>query len=186
MSPRVGLDINIIINTAAELVDTEGLESITLAKIARKLNVRPPSLFNHIQGLPSIKRELSLLGLTQLYNSLQNALNKKEGDAAIYALAYAYTEFARKHPGLYGLILQAPDPSDKELQTASNQIIGLLSDVLKAYDLTEEDIIHAIRALRSILHGFSSLEQNGGFGLPVNLEKSFELMVDGFLASVKK
>lgn len=186
MSPRVGLDVKRIIQTAAELADSEGVDALTLATIARKLNVRPPSLFNHIEGLHSIKKELSLYGVTLLYEKLEEASKDKNENEAIFSIANAYIQFAREHPGIYELSLRAPEPDNQELQSASSRIISLLGSHLSHYDLTEEDKIHAIRALRSILHGFSTLEQKAAFGLPVSIEKTFELMIQGFVESIKK
>ena len=37
--------------------------------------------------------------------------------------------------------------------------------------------IDAARALRSALHGFVDLENHGGFGLPVDVDRSFERLV---------
>ena len=41
-----------------------------------------------------------------------------------------------------------------------------------------------IRGFRSILHGFASIESSGGFGLPLDLDVSFKMLVDTFLAGV--
>ncbi|SOB99690.1 TetR family transcriptional regulator [Ureibacillus xyleni] len=186
MSPRVGLDQKMIIKVAAELADVEGIESITLSNIAKKLNVRPPSLFNHIQGLPSIKKELALLGMAKLFETLKDAAYNKTKDEAIIALAYAYVTFANEHPGLYQFTIKAPDTSEKELEDASNQIIALLNDILSDYGLSYEDKIHAIRTLRSILHGFSALEQMGAFGLQISIKESLQIMVEGYIQLLKR
>jgi hypothetical protein len=42
-----------------------------------------------------------------------------------------------------------------------------------------DDAIDAIRALRSTLHGFVALESGGGFGLNVDIDRSFERLVRG-------
>jgi len=182
MSPRVGLDLLTIINTAAEIADTDGVDNVTLAAIARKLNVRSPSLFNHIQGLPELKRHLSLRGLTLLNEKLTEAAKGKMKDEALISMAYGYLEFSREHNGLYDLTLSAPEPNDEEMQTASRKIIQLLSNILSDYHLTNENTIHAIRALRSILHGFSSLEQKQAFKLAVEPEESFQVLIAGFIS----
>ncbi|MFJ8237601.1 TetR-like C-terminal domain-containing protein [Ureibacillus sp. NPDC094379] len=182
MSPRVGLDLLTIINTAAEIANTEGVDNVTLAAIARKLNVRPPSLFNHIQGLPDLKRRLSLYGLTLLNEKLTEAAMGKMKDEALFSMAYGYLEFSRDHNGLYDLTLSAPESNDEEMQNASSKIIQLLSNILNDYQLTKEDTIHAIRALRSILHGFSSLEQKQAFKLAVEPEDSFQVLMAGFVS----
>ena len=40
MSPRIGLDKQTLVMTAAEIADNEGVEGITLAALATKLGVR--------------------------------------------------------------------------------------------------------------------------------------------------
>jgi hypothetical protein len=64
-------------------------------------------------------------------------------------------------------------------------VVGLLVQVLQIYGLQDEAAIHAVRALRSLMHGFASLEQKGGFGIKLGLDETFRLMVDTFLAGIQ-
>ena len=41
-----------------------------------------------------------------------------------------------------------------------------------------DEAIHALRALRSVVHGFATLEAAGGFGIPLNLDESFRRLVE--------
>jgi hypothetical protein len=66
----------------------------------------------------------------------------------------------------------------------ADQIVNLSIRVLHAFDLEEQAAIHATRGLRSIFHGFTSLEQKGGFGLPVDTDESFRLLIDTYLAGL--
>ena len=52
--------------------------------------------------------------------------------------------------------------------------------VLAGYGLSGDDAIDATRALRASLHGFVTLETGGGFGLPLDVDRRFGRMVDGF------
>ena len=51
---------------------------------------------------------------------------------------------------------------------------------------SEEEAIHAIRGLRSMVHGFLSLEMAGGFGLPVDLDASFHWLINLFIAGLSR
>jgi len=45
-----------------------------------------------------------------------------------------------------------------------------------------------VRAIRSALHGFVSLEREGGFGLPLNIDDSYDnlvTMLDAGLAAAR-
>ncbi|SOC40769.1 TetR/AcrR family transcriptional regulator [Ureibacillus acetophenoni] len=181
---RVGLDLNKIIQTAVEIADNEGLEAVTLASLARKLSVKSPSLFNHIKGLASLKSEMSLYGLRLLLEKLKISIEGKEQDEALSAMAYAYVEFTREHPGLYEITIQAPEEIDGELKKASDEIVELIIHVLKDYNLDHNNMIHTIRGLRSLLHGFSSLEQSGAFAMSISVEESFEFLIKNFIKSI--
>ena len=49
MSPRIGLTLPKIVETAAEIADTNGIQEVTLASVAQRLGIRSPSLYNHVR-----------------------------------------------------------------------------------------------------------------------------------------
>lgn len=159
MSPRAGLDRRTLVIRAAEIADDEGMEGVTLAALAAKLGVRSPSLYNHINGLQDLRNELAIYGLEQLFTSMSKAAEGLIGDAAVLAIGQAYVDFARSRPGLYETTLRAPEQANTELELAGNRILDFIIHVMKDYQLDEEGELHAVRGLRSILHGFASLEQ---------------------------
>lgn len=184
MSPRIGLDWPTILRTAAEIADAQGLDAVTSASLARLLQVRPPSLYNHVESLDHLRKQLSIHGLGELYAALANAAIGRSGDDAVHAIAEAYVSFARAHPGLYEATHRAPDPRDPEVQRAGSKVTDLAIRVLDAYGLDAETTLHAVRGLRSMFHGFASLEQMKGFGLPLDLDVSFRLLINTYLAGL--
>lgn len=184
--PRIGLDLPTLIQAAAELADAQGLEAVTLASVAQKLRIRSPSLYNHVNGLPDLRRHLALKGLDLLTAELNGAAQGQTGDAAVYALADAYLAFARKHPGLYEAIQRAPDGGDELLAAKSGELVGRIVGALSAYGLKGDAALHAVRVFRSMLHGFVSLERQGGFGLPLGLDATFQMMIEIFLTGIRK
>lgn len=170
---------------AAELADADGLEQLTLARVAERLDVRVPSLYNHIDGLPGLRRALALAGVRASIEALRKATVGISGAPAMLALARAYRAFARAHPGQYAASVRAPDPGDAELREASAELLGVVLAVLAPYGLSEDEATHAIRGLRSIVHGFVSLETAGGFGLPLDLDDSFDRLARLFVAGLE-
>lgn len=185
MSPRAGIDRTTVLHTAVELADREGLESVTLARMAQLLGVKSPSLYNHIHGLPGLRRALSLHALERLNEALAQAAIGKAGDDAVLAVGEAYVGFVRTHPGLYEAALLPPDPNDAELDAAHSRIVELAIRCLQAYRLSHDGLLHAVRGLRSLCHGFATLEQRGGFGLPLDLNVSLRLLLEAFLAGMR-
>ncbi|MBB6671779.1 TetR/AcrR family transcriptional regulator [Cohnella nanjingensis] len=183
--PRIGLDLPTLIHAATELADAQGLEAVTLASLAQKLQIRSPSLYNHVNGLPDLRRQLALSGLEQMTEQFTCALEDKTGGDSVRAFSYAYLAFARAHPGLYEAVQRAPEPDDRQLQEAGGRVVQMAVNALEGYGLRGDTALHAVRGIRSVLHGFVSLERQGGFGLPLDLDVTFRLLLDTFLEGVK-
>lgn len=56
----------LVIETASQIADEQGLNSLSLKAVAEKLNVRTPSLYNHIESLDDLLREVVLVTGTPL------------------------------------------------------------------------------------------------------------------------
>jgi AcrR family transcriptional regulator len=186
MPARRWLTREIVVAEAAALIDANPDQALTLARVAERLRVRTPSLYNHLDGLDDLNQAIALYGVRELGEYIGKAAIAKSGADALVAIADAYRAFAREHPGVYRRTQRAPEPDDHELQAAAADVVGILQLVLGPYGLTEDEQIHTIRGLRSLLHGFVSLELGGGFGLPVDLDESFARMVQLYVAHLEK
>ena len=56
--PRRGLDTSQVVDAAVKLAD-DGIETVTFARLAQDLEVRAPSLYNHVDGRPALLRLLA-------------------------------------------------------------------------------------------------------------------------------
>ena len=182
--PKVGLELTTILEVAGKMADQYGMQEVTLANLAKELNIRPPSLYNHFDGLPGLKRELAIYGLHLLYEQLLHAAIGVSGEEALIAVSQAYINFARIHPGIYEAALLAPGSGDQDVQQAGAKIVDLTVSLLQFYHLEEDLSLHAVRGLRSILHGFASLEQRGGFKLSLDLDESLVVTIRAFLKGI--
>ncbi|MFP4975890.1 TetR/AcrR family transcriptional regulator [Paenibacillus sp. CN-4] len=188
MSPRAGLDMETIVTAAGELADELGTDQLSLASLAARLGVRSPSLYNHIGGLPELKKALARHGLAQLYEAMRSALDAEaDEDMEILAIGRAYVAYARRRPGVYELTLRAPDQNNPGAEEAGRRILGLIMEVIRKREseLEEEELLHTVRGLRSLLHGFASLEQHGGFGMELDRDVTLTKILTAYMAGVR-
>lgn len=186
MSRRAGLDTPAVVEAAAALVEAAGYDELTLAALAEKLRVRIPSLYNHITGLESLRRALARQALEQLTSALTASVVGRAGDEGLLALGDAYRAFAREHPGLYAALMRAPTLADESLtQQALDAPVQVVTRVLDAYGLQGNDARYAVRAFRSIAHGFVSLEISGCFGHPEDLDASYHRLLCSFIGGLR-
>ena len=183
--PRRGLTRAAVVETAARVADRDGYDALTLGAVAAEAGVRPPSLYNHVDGLAGLRRELALAGLAELGERLRDAAVGRAGADALLALAAAYRAYARDHPGVYGALQRAPGPGDDEVAAAGARLLEPVFAVLRGYGLEGHAAIHAARALRSAMHGFVELERVGGFGIDLDLDESYRFLMGSVAAGLR-
>lgn len=180
MSPRAGLDKGRILQEAALMADQEGYDTVTIAAVAKSLSVQPPSLYNHISGLPELKKMLAVKGLEELYHSIA-----EHAEDTVNEMAQSYLTFALNHPGLYDASLKAPDPFHKEVKEAGDKILDLVIKMFRGRGLKGDRVYHAVRGLRSLLHGFALLEKGKGFNMNLKLRESLDFAVTAYISGLE-
>ncbi len=174
---RRGLTRERVIEAALAVADADGLEAVTIARLAADLGVRPPSLYNHITGREDLLRAMTLRSLQDAGAALGAAAMGRAGVEALTALSQAWRTFAREQPGRYASTVRAPARGDAELLAAGADVVEIVLAALRAWELEGDDAIHAVRIVRAALHGFVALEAGGGFGVPVDVDTSFDRLV---------
>ncbi|MES2092351.1 MAG: WHG domain-containing protein [Actinomycetota bacterium] len=166
------------------MADEVGLERLTLAGLAERLGVRQPSLYKHIDSLAGVHRSIAIQSKRELGDVLARAAVGRSGADAICAMAHSYRKWAVLHPARYQASNVMPALGDIEDEAVSIAAIQIIADVLTSYELQGDDAVDAIRALRSILHGFVSFETGGGFALSADVDRSFERLIQGFIVAL--
>ncbi|MGL5850520.1 MAG: TetR-like C-terminal domain-containing protein [Phycicoccus sp.] len=171
-------------DAAQRLADDRGLGRLTLTALADDLGIRQPSLYKHIGSLDDLHRSLAVRAKTELAGVLATASAGRSGPAGVAALATAYRDWGRAHPGRYAATQRAPSLGDEDDERASAAVVAVARQVVCSLGIPDADAVHATRALRSALHGFLHLEAVGGFGLPDDLTDSFAYLLDVLVAGL--
>jgi AcrR family transcriptional regulator len=171
---RAGLDAETVVASAAVLADAEGLDAVTLARLAGELGVRSPSLYAHVDGLGDLRHRLAARGARELAGALQAAAAGRARSDALRAIAGVYRAYAREHPGVYAALQRAAYVVG---EPAAAQLVDTLIAVLRGYGLQGDAAIHGARIVRAALHGFAALENGDGFGIRLDLDDTFAKLV---------
>jgi AcrR family transcriptional regulator len=173
-----------ILQAALELVQAEGERAVTLGAVAAKLGIKTPSLYNHVAGLAGLRRLLALHGLAELRRAMLAADRTPGGDVDLFAMAIAYVQFARANPGLYASLFIPKEWQDEVFHSEAGKTVDVVVQALRPYTVDAQDAVHVVRGLRSLLHGFASLEAADGFGMPVLPDASLHRMIEIYLNGV--
>jgi AcrR family transcriptional regulator len=182
--PRAGLNTDRVVAEASELIDEVGVDQLTLAALAARLGVRQPSLYKHVASLDALQRLISMRAKAEVADVLgRAAIGRARGDALV-AIAHVWRDWAREHPGQYQAAQRGVAAGDAEHAAVAQRTIDVLAAAMSGFGLDGDDAIDAIRAYRAALHGFVSLEADGGFALPVDIDRSFDRLVHALVLAL--
>jgi AcrR family transcriptional regulator len=174
--PRAGLSAAAVTDVAIEIIDSGGLDALTLSAVAKRAGVATPSLYKHVRGVADLRERVASRVLDEMREQLTTAVIGRSLDDALRALMQAYRDYVISHPNRYAAFPQEP-LGDPALAEAANRLFEVVLALLRGYGLEGEPAVHAARCLRAVAHGFASLQAGGGFGLPENLDTSYGYLV---------
>ena len=183
---RGTLDTQQVVESAAALADAEGLDAVTLTRVAEHLGVRQPALYRHVDNFDALIRALGLRGRGILADRLGAAAVGMAGDDAVRVMGAAWRSMVVDHPGLYAATDRYPCATDPELEEAVERVGEVLGQALTAYGLSDVDRVHAARSMRSVFHGFAHLESGDGHPYALDLDDSFNHLVDLLCAGIRQ
>jgi AcrR family transcriptional regulator len=179
MPPRAGLTPAVITEAGAALVDEIGFTQLSMGLVAERLGVKGPSLYKHIASQAELAHHIATLAMIELGDTIRDAIQGRAGTDALIAGARAMRTYVMKHPGRYaaGNAARPTGPQDPII-AAAGRVMESWAAMLRGYGIDPSQQIHAMRMLRSALHGYATLEATGGFQIGTDVDDSFTWMIN--------
>ena len=176
--PRAGLAPATVVAAGAALADEVGLARLTMGLLAERVGVRTPSLYKHVASQDDLNRRIAALALNEAADAVGGAVQGLAGPDALAAAARAFRTFVLDHPGRYAASVGVePTGPDDPMAAAGERLLGAFTAALRGYEIAECDVNHALRLLRSLCHGFATLQSAGGFRWSTDVDESFEWLI---------
>lgn len=183
---KKGLTRSQIIDAAVEMIGENGYEGFSLRTLAARLGVQPASLYNHVEGIDEIATEIALHASEQMRKALRTAIADKDPDTAFVDAALAYRQFAIDHPEIYKALVRMPLSQDENVRLAGLHSFRPIREIVETYHLPRRDMINFCRGLRSVMHGFIELTNNGFMQRDyVTRDESYRAIIESYLAYIK-
>lgn len=183
--PRSGIGKDDIVRVAAELTDEVGIDHITLKEISKRLDIQSPSLYNHIGGLPELKEMVSLYVMELLREQMVRSTIGRIGIDALKEMGYAFIRFAREHTGMYETVQWMNIAGNIQNGSLFSEVVQFVYDIAGELGASELEASHITRTVRSLAHGFASVEGHRGFSHPSSVESSYEYALDMLFLGIK-
>ena len=179
--PRAGLGPVAVTEAGAALADEIGFDRLSMGLLAERLGVKTPSLYKHVASQADLAHRIAVLAMHELADAIRDATQGRAGSEALVAGAHSMRRYVLEHPGRYaaGNAARVEGPDDP-LIPGVDRVLASWAAMLHGYRLGPEQEIHALRMLRSILHGFATLEAIGSFQIDADVDDSVTWMI-GFI-----
>lgn len=182
---RNNINDEFIIEVSAKLSNEVGLDNLSLKMIAEKLNIKSPSLYNHIKSLEEIKKKIMIYGWKQMEQEMITSAVGVSGYDALRNMCNAFYEYATNNKGIFSSMLWYNKYENNESNEATTKLFNIVFKIMKPLNISDENINHIIRTLRSFLEGFSLLVNNNSFGHEVSIKESFDLSLEIIMNGIK-
>jgi AcrR family transcriptional regulator len=99
-----------ILDAARELFAELGYESVTMRKIAERIEYSPTAIYFHFKDKEALMRELCELDFASLAQQFQKIAREKDPIERLRKIGLAYVEFGLDFPNHYRLMFMTPHP----------------------------------------------------------------------------
>ena len=171
-----------IISAAVDMLLEEGFGGLSLRRLAARLGVKPASLYNHIDGVDDVRVGVAIRAAGALEAELISATEGREKGEAFVRACHAYRSFATNNPELYRVYIASGMLDDPRMLAAGKRSFSPIIELIRAFGLSDTDTLNFHRALRSAIHGYIELSNNGFLTRGgVSRDESYQIMIDEFL-----
>ncbi len=178
VSPRVQRNRNAatasILEAARAIMREEGVAALSMHELARRVEMRAPSLYNYFSSKMEIYDALFRLGITLWKETLAKVEAESNSiEVEIRNVITSYMTFALENPDLYQLCFERPVPGFVPSQESLDLSFGVLNTArqrLRQFkqelntDLTVNQIVDLVIA---ISHGLTAMHLANEPHLPV-------------------
>jgi AcrR family transcriptional regulator len=174
---RARTSLEEIVAAGRALLESGGVDAITMQAVAERVGVRGPSLYKRIPSRAALIAAIAGDVLDELGRRLAPHTGLADPAVAIRAVAAEYRAFAHERPRAYELawshLSEAARPPVTVSVRAADPVIALMERVVGP-----DDALPAARLLTAFAHGFVSMELAGAFRLGGDVDVAYDFGVE--------
>jgi len=154
-----------VVAAAREILEAEGMEGLSMRRLADSLGIRAPSIYKHLPDKQALENALIAQGFEEMAAAFAHALRTDSADT-VSVLGRVYRDFAQQHPHMYRLMTERPLDRTKLKPGVEDAAARPLVDALGG----DPDLA---RAVFGFVHGMAILELNGRFPPGADLDSAW-------------
>ena len=165
------------------MIEQEGLEALSLAKLAAQLGIKAPSLYRHVGHKLELLRAVNQQTVEQLFAAMQATQEgaPSEPQAQLVAILHAFRQFAHAHPQSYLLLFSLQANGERPDEAFLVQL-ALPLQALMARISGQDNSLAALRGALALAHGYIMLELNHQLRRGGDLDATYTQVIQAYLA----
>jgi len=148
-----------VLATANQLIETKGINGLTIRDLALVLDVRPQSIYNYVDSLSDLLDQVGIQFIQGVTDQLNEKLQGVEGDAALMVFAQEFRVACERHRGLTPVLLDMND--SLKIPRTRKAIVQMYQSMFEPLQLNDSARVENT-LYRSALFGFI-IQEIGGF-----------------------
>lgn len=172
------------------LLEEEGPEAVSLSRVAERLGLRTPSLYNHVSGSDDLQQAVVVetleLAAIAVLSAVDLSLAGTDPDRYLRQWALAWRSYALANANhVHYMMLSPLDWSKPPYSPTWTQMMTHVGSAIGQIGLSGPTQLHAARFLVASVQGFIRLELRGSMGGPLPHDESFAWMLDRAIGTIK-
>jgi len=147
-----------VIEAALRVMDEEGLEAVSMRRVAREVGVEAMSLYNHVRDKEDLLEGIRLRVFAEFAFPDLDPRDPYENGRLV---ANAWRDLMKAHPHMLELLAEEHDPPDS-LEAFGAMEVAL--SVLRSMGVPDDELMPVFNAFGGYIQGFVMMERQMGFG----------------------
>jgi AcrR family transcriptional regulator len=173
-----------ILAAARVLVESGGLEAVTMAAVAGHVGVKAPSLYKRFADRTELIAAVATDVATDLGRAMRAAASDEDPAARLAARAVAYRSFALASPRstalLFSGVAPGAEPSPESQVEAARPVLEATEEIVGP-----ARALAAARVMTAFAHGFTSMEAAGAFRFGGDVDAAYRLGISALIAGLE-
>jgi AcrR family transcriptional regulator len=162
-----------VVGVARDILEREGPEALTMARLAAMLGIKAPSLYKHFHSKAELEAAIVAEGLRELARELEAS------DGSLGGLAVAYRSWASLHPHLHRLMNEGALPRALLPEGLEERAVAPLLRVFAGNR-------NLARAAWAFAMGMTTLEIAGRFPPDADLDEAWNEALEAFQRAAER
>lgn len=192
-----------ILNSALDIIASVGMEGLTMRKLASKLRMTAPNLYNYFSGKDEIYISIVIRGFEMLHADVKAAHDQNADPAVrIRAMIDAYMQFGMNHPQYYDIMFTRPTPKYEDYRNTPHEPLSAveyrismeIADMavnatasLTGEPAESETVQRRVVEIWSLMHGMLTLSHSRVVQYVINpAEQVYQTIIDEYFKKLSQ